>query len=257
MPIISNIKLADVKSKKKTASVDTTDNASTVVVDNSTSDNATTVTGSSSRTRKSRRVSRPAPQPAAEAPSQLVTGLEDDEELYNVHGFVHRKSDLCCGSCCDVRKACIIMDVIFFPLMIVHFVLAYFEFAAIYMTLDSSDLSPPDDDDHWRTFTMARALVGIPIAGIGLYGALKFRRNWVLALAIWHCFYSLSSGVTLRVVHFIVGGVFAYPQFALYFALRNEKITPENYQQTEEYCCWHRNNSKLREGGDDDEPEEP
>jgi len=49
-----------------------------------------------------------------------------------------------------------------------------------------------------------------------------------------------------------------------FFALRNGTITPDNYKQTEEHCCFcgHKNEVGSREhrcegGGDDDDDEQP
>ena len=167
-------------------------------------------------------------------------------------GHEERQADLCCGFCCDLRRACIvcnICDIFLTTLLIcmsVSGVNQTFVSTVDFNVFATSDYDYLDDDETKAEMEAMKTQVlivvillglGVIFAGIGIYGALKFNRYMVLLTAVWLCIDVIRSAITLMWVNTVVAACFAYPHFALFWALKKQQITPENYQKSESHCC--------------------
>jgi len=195
----------------------------------------------------------------------MISGLQDeltDLELAgggNNDSSQTRKADLCCRCCCDLVRACIIVDVCDFLLSIMLVVLSVLgleiedkfintiDFSVYNDSNNNDDMMAIDDDDDNEMFRqevrMSVTVItimtgcGILFSLIGILGAYKLQKYLVLCTAIWYCVDFIRSAVTLQWVNSVVVACFAYPHFALFMALRKNKITRENYSATEKHCC--------------------
>lgn len=200
----------------------------------------------------------------------MISGLQDeltDLELAgggNNDSSQTRKADLCCRCCCDLVRACIIVDVCDFLLSIMLVVLSVLgleiddrfintiDFSVYNDSNNNDDMMVIDDDDDNEMFRqednsdrlrMSVTVItimtgcGILFSLIGILGAYKLQKYLVLCTAIWYCVDFIRSAVTLQWVNSVVVACFAYPHFALFMALRKNKITRENYSATEKHCC--------------------
>lgn len=182
---------------------------------------------------------------------ERISNMDGDSD----DGSDVRESDLCCFWCCDLVKACIIMNSIFMVLMVTILSLAIYRVP----TFDWFDLCQSDDltfdsyyeqaqDDYFYErfitkspvtrkafWSLVRSGVAIPFAAIGVIGATKFHQTMVLCTAIWYCIYIIWSGFDRMIAYVVVGMLFAYPNFHLYFELRKGKISRKMYWR-EKYC---------------------
>mmetsp|Transcript_16756 Transcript_16756/g.38695 ORF Transcript_16756/g.38695 Transcript_16756/m.38695 type:complete len:232 (-) Transcript_16756:330-1025(-) len=155
---------------------------------------------------------------------------------------------LCCGLCCDARRACLIIDSIYF----------FFVFSFLVIVLNDSDPlrlrvddTPVYDDDFYGPtgeklpFDTSQILaaatwqlaIGIVMSTVGFFGALKFQPYLVLAMAIWLCIDAALFCAWFNFISAVCVGLYSYPHFAFFNLLKKGKITRENYAKEEQYCC--------------------
>lgn len=208
----------------------------TVVVDNPVAGEpftvATTISASESPSRCERSVISIEPSVL-----QLVTiGEGVDPEV--------RQAQLCCGCCCDLLRACIIVNIVYMSYAVLVILLAWWGIVSI----DALDVSNYDDDSAYqnmvdRVDSQANLVVaiiqlssGMLFASLGIIGAARFTQCLVLACGIWYCIDLLISSIFRIWPSALMKGFFAYPHFALFMALKSGKITRENYS-VERHCC--------------------
>jgi len=158
-----------------------------------------------------------------------------------------RKADLFCGSCCDLRKACIVVNSVFVVLIVLYVVFSLLGHTPTFFR-STIDFDNYDDDDSNVTrgqpinASFVRAIIrttcGILFCGIGIVGALRFQKYMVLSTAIWYCIDVILGVVYRGWTGVVVSAFFGYAHIALFLALHKSKITVENYSSTEKYCCW-------------------
>ena len=173
----------------------------------------------------------------------VVSIVETLHERHRIEDENERQSNLCCGSCCDLLRACIIVDIVFILLDIVGILLF---FAGI--TINNSRTNDDDEyDDEKSTdcwgcnsnilnVLIIKNSLGMVFCTIGIIGAAKFHKILVLITAIWYVIDFIWSIITRRWTGIVVTACFAYPHFALFMALKKQQITRENYAR-ERYCC--------------------
>jgi len=191
-------------------------------------DSPTTVTGDSSE---------PPSRPASvrvhidRSLLRLATAEEDDDSEDG-------KADLYLGSCCDLRRACIIGNTIYILLTILAFVLSLVR----YLKIGSIDFSEFDDDQvssfdrrhvHYAT-VYTKNVCGILFAAIGIFGAATFHKSLVFCAAIWFCIDVIVSALVQRWTGMVGAGFLIHVHFALYLSFRSGKTTRENYTAA---CC--------------------
>jgi len=140
----------------------------------------------------------------------------------------------CC--CCDIRRASIIANII-------YIVIAIFLIIFVFMA-ERMGIQTQYDDEELQEFidsnmhsTLPRNSIGIVVAaGAGVYGAMNFRKWLVLAMVCWYGVYLIWAVMSMRYFSGIFAGIMIYPNLALFLALKNEKLTPDNYATTG-LCC--------------------
>jgi len=217
-----------------------------------------------------------APTKNSRAPSVMVS---IDPSMLSMVSMVHnemesaddarRRSRLCCGSCCDFVRACLVVDVIYISVLAFINISQWFFPSLVWDELgtrikitdegegegdgdgDIQTGSLYDDDFMDDMFndmaqeeatcyfctTVIQNVLGMALALIGAIGAWKFQKYMVLVAGIWFCidailfciFQNYASGL------WVLG--YAYPHFGLFLALRSGKMTRENYYVSEQHCC--------------------
>lgn len=162
-----------------------------------------------------------------------------------------RKAKLCFGCCCDLLRACVIVDIVDIVLSLVmvglsmSFGLGTETFLDAFF-IDFSGFAQMDDDETMLTMIPERreAIIqtvsvglGVLFSIIGIFGALKYQRYLVLVTGIWFCLDTIRACYQLSWPSAILTPLFAYPHFALFFALRRGEITRNTYDSTEKHCC--------------------
>mmetsp|Transcript_13892 Transcript_13892/g.34918 ORF Transcript_13892/g.34918 Transcript_13892/m.34918 type:complete len:246 (-) Transcript_13892:321-1058(-) len=198
---------------------------------------------------------------SARSPVVVATGRSAFELGTVVDTVEKRQTELCCGSCCDYIKACIIVDTIFivYAVIIICFSL---------LGISVFSMANPGDDDAAFTdlyddslyddiyimesaqeteetlnwiFTNLSLLLGRHVACLlfailGIVGASKFNKWLVLATGVWYCIDFVLSILFFDIYGSIMRAFFAYPHIGLFVALHRGSMSLETFAR-EQYCC--------------------
>lgn len=77
----------------------------------------------------------------------------------------------------------------------------------------------------------------IPVALIGILGALQFNKYMILCAAVWYIIDLIAGLIILDPTNTVLSVVYCYAHIHLLLELKNGTITDENYKHTEQYCC--------------------
>jgi len=160
-----------------------------------------------------------------------------------------RQADLCFGCCCDFRRACKIVNIEYLFELVFKILLASLTGSDWLDSLNFDRNDYDDDDDSleanidtldamksYTIFLLIMFVIGTPSAVIGIIGAETFNKYMVLSTGICYCILVILNCYTKNWPYVVVRGLFAYPHFALFMALKSGKITRENYM-VEKHCC--------------------
>ena len=111
--------------------------------------------------------------------------------------------------------------------------------AYIFSSLDDDEL---DTTSVRFVIAMIQAMFGICGSLVGIVGAIGFHPWLVLGTAIWMTVDALANLASKSWIGFVAVGFFAYPNYALFWALRTSTMTRDNYERDERHCCCHHSN---------------
>lgn len=152
-----------------------------------------------------------------------------------------KRGHKCCGGCCDVRRAVIVVNLVNIGILMTILILFL---SAIFVIL-----SIPYDDDQTSasrdalyinsTFWVVTVtlVLCILVSAIGVVGAVKLNKWMVGGMAIAYC-----AGVVMGIVFkqpkvVIYCAFFAYPHFFLVKEIQQGIMTKHNYDATERMSC--------------------
>jgi len=148
-----------------------------------------------------------------------------------------RRSHLCCGFFCDLRRACLIVDIVYFCLTALGLIILFRE--SSYFNLYNSSLSDGGNDNNKPglsyTVSMIKTMCGMCFGLMGIIGATTFHPWLVFATFVWMAIDVISSLFFKEWPTVVFVSLFAYPQFALFLALQSGNLGRDNYS-TEKYC---------------------
>uniref|UniRef100_A0A7R9WZN6 Uncharacterized protein n=1 Tax=Craspedostauros australis TaxID=1486917 RepID=A0A7R9WZN6_9STRA len=155
-----------------------------------------------------------------------------------------KEGQVCCGSCCDMRRAVIIVNIVMVTFLTLNVFLQFLGYELVELAARESDAS---EDTKEAAKEMESLHIGLRILfhlleiaaySFAIRGAIKFERNFVL---IGFCAYIFSFGVNLLILRKLVGAVltafFAYPHYFLAKEIEDNIMTPENYPNEVHSCC--------------------
>jgi len=228
-------------SKKKQLSLDSIMKNSLCVIDEESKDKTAEISGSASVVSDMSGTSngRYSVSVDPEVFRMATLGEEEDGENSKI---------LCCGLCCDARRACLIIDCIYFVFVVSALVIVLNDSDPLRLRVDDTLVY---DDDFYGSpeeelpFDASQILeaatwqlaIGIVMSMVGFVGALKFQPYLVLAMAIWLCIDAALFCAWFNFISAVCVGLYSYPHFALYNLMKKGKITRENYAEKEQYCC--------------------
>jgi len=184
-----------------------------------------------------------------------VEGVPVKDQYYETHQMQIRttkQGHKCCGGCCDVRRAVIIVNIIeacFAFLGMLGLLAMNNMTTSLYSSADQYD-----DDEvaaAMAEYEEAMATFGsIPIGAIlaiqavrvvgalaGIVGAIKYNFYLVGAAGIMYCVSCATSIVALNLGGAIMAGFFAYPHYFLVQEIRKGIMSEENYHNERQSCC--------------------
>jgi hypothetical protein len=148
-------------------------------------------------------------------------------------GLRYKRGHSCCGGCCDMRRAVIIVDII----MICSLLSDIFALAAITHV-------PLDDDQVQQELSrvpfgvMMFLFVGeLVLFGVAIWGAVTFAAPKVLVGTIVCVFGMVFSLSPFNLALLLINGFFAYPHAVLYNEISSGIMSKENYYNEEQSCC--------------------
>jgi hypothetical protein len=150
-----------------------------------------------------------------------------------------KRGHKCCGGCCDVRRAVIIVNLVSIGLAVVGLM----GIAA----LTQMDENMFDDDEVKTALTgLDGTSMGVASAIIifrmmfnclGIYGAIQYRQYYVIAALVAYVVAAFVSLWNLEIVGAVVSLLFAYPHIFLIKEIRNGIMSEETYPVEKQSCC--------------------
>eukprot|EP00525_Craspedostauros_australis_P005106 CAMPEP_0198109020 /NCGR_PEP_ID=MMETSP1442-20131203/1034_1 /TAXON_ID= /ORGANISM="Craspedostauros australis, Strain CCMP3328" /LENGTH=180 /DNA_ID=CAMNT_0043764485 /DNA_START=76 /DNA_END=618 /DNA_ORIENTATION=+ len=153
-----------------------------------------------------------------------------------------KQGHVCCGGCCDVRRATIIINVI----TLVFAVLSLFSAVSIKFyagqaksEVDDDEVKATLDDIQATPFGVAYFFIGIEIvfALAAIIGAVKYNSCLVLTVFIYYCVGAILNVVALDFIAVIISCLYAYPHYFLYKEIKSGIMSEENYVNEKQSCC--------------------
>jgi hypothetical protein len=144
----------------------------------------------------------------------------------------------CCGSCCDMRRAVIIVNSIMMVLMTI---------VTLGFVVGMEAMENADDDAVKAASTQLQSvpvaalifinLVQIACYGFGIVGAINFNNCYVIAAIVAYCANLLGALIQVNVGGILLAGFFLYPHIFFYKEVKAETMTSENYPNEIQSCC--------------------
>eukprot|EP00532_Pseudo-nitzschia_australis_P003619 CAMPEP_0168194868 /NCGR_PEP_ID=MMETSP0139_2-20121125/19483_1 /TAXON_ID=44445 /ORGANISM="Pseudo-nitzschia australis, Strain 10249 10 AB" /LENGTH=182 /DNA_ID=CAMNT_0008118547 /DNA_START=28 /DNA_END=573 /DNA_ORIENTATION=+ len=116
---------------------------------------------------------------------------------------IGRQSKLCCGSCCDVRRATTIVNIIHIIFSAFGLLTSWLGFVAVNrFGLESVEFTDDNVKAEIATFgtliqvVFAMNILSIFFGALGIYGAVKYNKCLVFCVGIWYCSLAIFRLVT-------------------------------------------------------------
>lgn len=169
---------------------------------------------------------------------------------YAVQGnAMAKQGHKCCGFCCDVRRATIIVNAVTVGLSAMG-LLSLFALKGMAGAIDSSAV---DDDamaaqmaemedqlsgfDSMGPMVFIVQLVKIGCAIAGIFGGMKYSVPMVAVAAVSHGWDLVLSLLSFHIPGLAMAGGFLYPHIMFIQEMRKGIMTPENYPNEQHSCC--------------------
>jgi hypothetical protein len=167
--------------------------------------------------------------------------VEEDEHPGLVHTTSNnvRRGHRCCGCCCDVRRAVIIVNT-------VNIVICLFALLGI-SVLSRIDPATIDDDearakiesisDMQIDMGIAEVVIQIICQSIGIYGAVCYNQYLVGVSLLCYVAIFIVDLVQLELLGAIAVAFFAYPSVFFIKQMRNGIMSESTYSIEKHSCC--------------------
>lgn len=155
----------------------------------------------------------------------------------------------CCGFCCDVRRATIIVNAVTVGLS----AMGLLSLIALKGMAGSMDSSAVTDDalaaqmaemeeqlsgfENMGPMVFIAQIIKIGCAIAGIFGGMKYSVPMVAVAAASHGWDLLLSLLSFHLPGLAMAGGFLYPHIMFIKEMRSGIMTPENYSNEEHSCC--------------------
>jgi hypothetical protein len=146
----------------------------------------------------------------------------------------------CCGSCCDVRRAVIAVNVLnVLVLLLGIIVMIAFQMAA--STMDYDDDNTQTTMDAFANLALglliAICLVPTVFSAVGIAGALLYNKWMAGSAGAFYCLSMIYNVFQLNIFGLVLMGLFAYPHYFLVKEINQGIMTEQNYPNERFSCC--------------------
>ena len=176
--------------------------------------------------------------------SEPVKPAGNDYQLAAGNGGDGRKlGHSCCGGCCDMRRAVIIVNIINTVLL----TLGLFGVVAARRASNNVDASQLDDDTLQDALEQFKELplggfiviqtIKILLCLAGIVGAVKFNQVAVGLAMVGYLFDAMMALIRFDLIGLVIAGFFTYPHVLFIKEVRDGLMTKENYPNEKQSCC--------------------
>jgi hypothetical protein len=159
--------------------------------------------------------------------------------------FRRKQGHICCGCCCDTRRAAIICNILIIILDVigVTFIIAGIElkeFAKQYAQNAGDEDDLKDIDELPLSLLVVLVffhIFQIVMLMLGVQGAITYKR-WMVQCAV--ASYAVAIAVNLFLLDFgdiFIAGLCAYPNILFIREMDQNIMTPDNYPNEVHSCC--------------------
>ena len=156
-------------------------------------------------------------------PTTIVEGELTVEQPSNT-----RRGKTFCGCCCDMRRAVIIVDIIYLILLAIQvflYVLVLTLGDDVVAVHNDDDFIYDDDFDYGDVASSARQMIAITcleivLVGIAVYGAISFSASKVFVGLITYSIGIFVSFALMSLVGLLINGFFVFPHLFLYMEIK-------------------------------------
>jgi hypothetical protein len=154
----------------------------------------------------------------------------------------YKRGHLCCGGCCDMRRAVVVVNIVQAALLLLGIM------GAISFAKSSAEGSDEIDDDEFKA--AYEEFSRLPVGGfiaiqslkiicciLGIFGALHYNLYMTGIAAAAFCFDFVRAMVGFNIFGLIFSGFFAYPHFFFIKEVREGIMSKENYNNERMSCC--------------------
>lgn len=159
----------------------------------------------------------------------------------------NKKAHSCCGGCCDMRRAVIVVNVILLigrtmAVMGIHQIANFMKSFSQGFVDSVSDGGQGDDTtkeviaralDDGVVSAMTVLTFGIMFAGLTIYGAMTYNKYLVASNAIYLALGMFQFGL----LSIVTNGLYIYPHAFLIYYIHTGIISEETYAKEEQSCC--------------------
>jgi hypothetical protein len=173
---------------------------------------------------------------------QLGEAIEGVPVKNDVVAPGQKQGHKCCGGCCDVRRAVIIVNIVSVFLLASGLLGVL---AARNVVNDSEQVYEDDEVaaaiEEFKQLPIGWFLtiqvIKILCAAAGIFGAIHYNVYLTGAAALSYCADVVFSLIGLHIPGLILGACFAYPHFFFIKEVRSGIMSKENYPNEEMSCC--------------------
>lgn len=159
---------------------------------------------------------------------------DDDDEHYRETRCC-RKYHVFCWCVTDVRRLSLIANGLYM-VAATSFILMMAMPEAMGIQTEFEDDNYQEMVDNVTAGAIPRNSIGLILAVVGSVGAYRFHRWLVLAMVVWYGMYFIMSIIGKRYFGAYFAVFLIYANLALFLALKNGRITKDNYSTTS-VCC--------------------
>ena len=161
-----------------------------------------------------------------------------------------KQGSVCCGGCCDMRRAVFIVNIIYAVLSAIALILLYSGSEFLIQQIDDDVIKEHFEDT--KTISYIMAAIGMGVSLVGIWGAYTYNILAVgasalfivvayiveLSLAIqFSNSYDLPTPTLQIVINAVVDTLLVYPHVGLIREINNGIMTPETYPREKASCC--------------------
>jgi hypothetical protein len=155
----------------------------------------------------------------------------------------------CCGGCCDVRRAVVVVNLIqlcflAFSVVGLSFMTYMNRHPGAYSDLDGNGITDDEITQFYNElnsvnfiYVWIHTAISIIATVGGIYGAIQYQYVPVLFCGSMYFINAILALIMFDVGGFVYNIFFAYPHYFLFQEIRAGIMTKENYPNIEYSCC--------------------